>query len=101
MIDLAAEQLIPVSDVPRRLSPRPNGKPVPLKFTDAVYKWTDELLRITQGAWSRLEPEEGEDVVKELTELSEAFRQVLAAGPKEPSDDESDDAVAGWASQRP
>lgn len=37
MIDLAAEHLIPLRDVPRCLPPRPNGKRVHIS---AVYRWT-------------------------------------------------------------
>lgn len=37
MIDVAAESLIPLRDVPRCLPPRPNGKRVHIS---AVYRWT-------------------------------------------------------------
>ncbi len=36
MIDIGAEQLIALRDVPRRLPPRPNGRPVHIS---AIYRW--------------------------------------------------------------
>ena len=43
MIDISAEDLIPIRDVPKLLPPRPNGKRVHIS---AVYRW---ILRGVRG----------------------------------------------------
>lgn len=42
MIDIAGEQLIPISEVPRRLPPRTTGKRVHIS---AVYRWLQRGVR--------------------------------------------------------
>lgn len=44
MIDIANEQLIPIREVPRRLPPRPTGRPVHIS---AVYRWVQRGIRGT------------------------------------------------------
>lgn len=42
MIDVKREELIPIRLVPRRLPPRPNGRPVHIS---AVYRWVQRGVR--------------------------------------------------------
>lgn len=42
MIDISAEELIPIRDVPKRLPQRPNGKAV---HVSAVYRWVQRGVR--------------------------------------------------------
>ena len=42
MINIDAEQLLPLSEVPRVLPPRPNGKPL---HVSAVYRWAQRGRR--------------------------------------------------------
>lgn len=44
MIDISTEHLIPISDVPRRLPPRPTGRRVHIS---AVYRWIQRGVRGT------------------------------------------------------
>ena len=45
MIDISTEHLIPISDVPRRLPPRPTGRRVHIS---AVYRWIQRGVRGTR-----------------------------------------------------